>query len=78
MNYPKAFPKHGGQTVGKTKTQLTHARGEDGGRELLPTEVNRSVGPATSELKGRVGPGLTTPALRPRRPHPRPQSTGCL
>lgn len=42
--------------MGKTKTQLTHTRGEDGGRELLPTEVNRSVGPATSELKGHVGP----------------------
>lgn len=48
--------------MGKTKTQLTHTRGEDGGRELLPTEVNRSVGPATSEPKGRVG--------APASPHP--------
>lgn len=74
INDPKAFPKHQGRMVGKTKTQLEHARDEDARRWLLPAEANGHVG--TERLLG--GPGLTKPALRPRRPHPRPQSTGFL
>lgn len=41
--------------VGKTKTQLKHARDEGGRRGLLPAEANRNARPATSDMKVRVG-----------------------